>query len=310
MDFIQDFSDFLQQYCGHIDISNTAEEVPEARTYRCFSMKDGIVMNFIAVPRPYDETAVEAFAAQIRADAVASATAMRRLGENAAVVHEDRWLSDTDMMKARIAAHLGFFCGIMGRNCEVRRIDAHAADDFLERYHSYGRSQCKYRYGLFVKRVSHKESAAGLNEGNLVAVSTFSGARTWNKPEGTIKSYEWIRYACLPGIRINGGMGKMLNAFIDEARPDDIMSYADLEWSDGNAYRELGFKAESDVPPNCYIVSGQKREPLKRLSPEEIDNRLKNDGTSYLIYNLGSRKYRLRIFSAEQSCQLADPQND
>lgn len=307
MDFSQELLGFLREYCRDIEVVRTAEEVPEARTFRCRSDRDGAIMNFVAVPRPYDETATDMFAAEIRADAIASAVAMTRLREDTAVIHEDRWRADRDVIKARAAAHLGTFAGVMGRNCEARRIEATEADTFLAKYHSYGKSQCKYRYGLFVKKVSHKEAAAGLKEGELIAVSTFSGARTWNKPEGIVRSYEWIRYACLPEIRINGGMGKMLGAFIDEVHPDDVMSYADLEWSDGRAYRELGFKAESELPPNCYLVTEWKREPVKRLSSEDIISRIGKGRGSYLVCNLGSRKYRLRNTPAEQSRQLPDP---
>ena len=39
-------------------------------------------------------------------------------------------------------------------------------------------------------------------------------------------------------------MGKLLKAFIEEVRPDDVMSYADASWSDGDVYRKLGFTEE------------------------------------------------------------------
>ena len=39
-------------------------------------------------------------------------------------------------------------------------------------------------------------------------------------------------------------MGKLLKAFIDEVKPDDVMSYADAGWYDGDVYRKLGFTEE------------------------------------------------------------------
>lgn len=46
-------------------------------------------------------------------------------------------------------------------------------------------------------------------------------------------------------------MGKLLKAFIGDVRPDDVMSYADASWSDGDVYRKLGFSQEEDkVFPN------------------------------------------------------------
>lgn len=55
----------------------------------------------------------------------------------------------------------------------------------------------------------------------------------------------------MAGIGVDGGMGKLLKAFIDDVEPDDVMSYADASWSDGDVYRKLGFSQEEDkVFPN------------------------------------------------------------
>jgi len=81
-----------------------------------------------------------------------------------------------------------------------------------------------------------------------VAVATFSNARRWQKGGRTVSSYEWIRYASLEGCRVTGGMGKLLQAFIDDVHPDDIMTYADLSWPDGGeVYKTLGFEEESTI---------------------------------------------------------------
>lgn len=77
--------------------------------------------------------------------------------------------------------------------------------------------------------------------GTLVAVAEFSSARNWQKGEALIRSYEWVRYASLPEVRVIGGMGKVLQEFIDEVNPDDIMSYAPAEHYDGEVYQTLGF---------------------------------------------------------------------
>lgn len=137
--------------------------------------------------------------------------------------------------------------GIFARNCSVRRIDKAAADAFLQAYHRLGATGGRYRYGLFVER-STGASEAALPQGSLVAVAVFSNARRWNKDGRRVSSYEWIRYASLPGIRVVGGMGKLLGAFIDEVKPDDVMSYADSDYPDGGeVYARLGFVAEGTV---------------------------------------------------------------
>ncbi|MBQ0044264.1 MAG: hypothetical protein KBT05_04500 [Bacteroidales bacterium] len=138
------------------------------------------------------------------------------------------------------------FHSIFARNCEVRHIDKPTASAFLSSNHLYGDAACRYRYGIFVRRYSGAEmrQADAVHPypiGTLVAVAEFSSARNWQKGEALIRSYEWVRYASLPEVRVIGGMGKVLQEFIDEVNPDDIMSYAPAEHYDGEVYQTLGF---------------------------------------------------------------------
>lgn len=137
--------------------------------------------------------------------------------------------------------------GIYARNCSVRRIDRRTAAEFIDANHRLGDTGSRYRYGLFVER-STGASEFVCPPGTLVAVASFSNARRWLKGERKVSSYEWIRYASLSGVRVVGGMSKLLRAFIDEVGPDDVMSYADAECGDGGeAYRKLGFEQEGIV---------------------------------------------------------------
>ncbi len=155
----------------------------------------------------------------------------------------------------RRRAHEGDFVGVFARNCEVRRISSDVADAFLSRHHSLGATGSRYRYGIFISRPGR----CGIPVGTLVAVSTFSAARKWRKADADgnpleIRSYEWIRYSSLPDVRVIGGMGKALRAFIEETNPDDIMTYVMEErWKEGlsgaapagDVYRKLGFSEET-----------------------------------------------------------------
>ena len=85
--------------------------------------------------------------------------------------------------------------------------------------------------------------------GTLVAVASFSKARRWSKKgengeKETICSYEWLRYASLPELRVLGGMGRILARFIEDFHPDDIMSYVPLRHFSGEVYESLGFVSE------------------------------------------------------------------
>ena len=134
---------------------------------------------------------------------------------------------------------------VYARNCEVRRIDKAAAREFMDLCHRMGFTSGRYHYALFVKRRTG-ESEAGMDAGTMVAAASFSQARKWVKNGREVRSYEWVRYCSLPEVRVVGGMGKILDEFISRVRPDDVMTYSDPLWSDGDAYKALGFVPEGE----------------------------------------------------------------
>jgi len=195
------------------------------------------------------------------------------------MVPEDLWYRRREMMEKRVLAHMGKFRSIFARKCKVRRIVKPVAAAFLEENHSYGDAACRYRYGLYCGE-------------ELVAVAEFSNARRWQKGDTVIRSYEWVRYASLADVRVVGGMGKVLKAFIEEVHPDDIVSYADLEWSDGSVYRRLGFVEDGFKAPVSFVIDPGTwvRTPIKKAAP---------DAPGLRYTNFGSRKYRLRLVDCQ-----------
>ena len=232
------------------------------------------------------------------------------------IIPEDRWKRQRPMMEARLLAHMEVFSQAYARNCEVRRIDKETAQRFLNNNHSYGYAACKYRYGLFLKRhTGHiareieeerflgcarndNRSDRGDIVGTLIAVATFSNARKWIKDGKEIRSYEWTRYASVPELRVSGGMGKLLKAFIKEVQPDDIMSYADLEWSEGKVYEALGFSEEQPKDPVSFEIDPEtwERRAIMRCQLEQRTTQVEQDTAGKLFYtNFGSRKLRLKL---------------
>ena len=217
------------------------------------------------------------------------------------IITEDRWHSQKEMTRARLLAHLETFTPAYARNCEIHRIEKAEAQQFLRENHSYGYAACRYHYGMFLKRhTGHRSN--DLAPGTLVAVATFSNARKWKKQDKVIRSYEWTRYASLPYLRISGGMGKMLKAFIEEVKPDDIMSYADLEWSEGNVYESLGFVLEGCKEPVLFSVNpvSWERSPVRTGSTEVSGRDVIAEGNGNLYFrNFGSAKWRMKITDYE-----------
>lgn len=226
-------------------------------------------------------------------------------------LYEDRWWSAREMVQERILARLERFRSIFARKCKVisgrgNQAVAEQVREFLHKHHSYSSAKCRYRYALEY-------------EGEIVAVATFSEGRPMVRKIGSLlqnvpkeeqenaeilifDSYEWVRYASLPGVRVVGGMGRLLNAFIEErytriepGTPLEVMTYSDSEWGNGQVYEKLGFKYAGERPPVEYFVNRKtyirysqrlyEKELLSGAQPEDF----------YTIRNLGSKKFLLQL---------------
>lgn len=170
--------------------------------------------------------------------------------------------------------------GVMPKSVSATALNVYIRliSDFLNSNHSYGSSKCSFRYMLLYKEA-------------IVAVATFSshkilkrGAVSSVSDQFAVRSYEWVRYASLPDIRVVGGMGKLLKSFLREiiskqtilgrnakdlsALPVEVMSYSDNEWSSGRVYERLGFTLVGERKPVEYYVNMQsyKRYNMRQFS--------------------------------------------
>ena len=253
--------------------------------FYAFLREHGISGGFTPVP----------VTARSEAEAIAQQTELQALVGQTSFVVEDRWRSRPEQMRSRILSHSRMFTQVYARNCELRRIDKPTAAAFLKESHDYADALCRYRYGLFLKRLTGEKQygcATVLEPGTLVAVAEFSNLRNLDLDGTRSRSCQWIRYASLPGIRVEGGMGKVLKGLIKDADPDDVMTYADLEWSDGGAYRALGFEFVDYRRPVLFRI-----DPLT-WQRTAVDSRksVSSPVNSPLWYmNFGSARYRLRL---------------
>ena len=224
-------------------------------------------------------------------------------------LYEDRWFYSQEIVKKRILARLGRFRSLFARKCIVVAVDGGICretnggnvyngvsdgdiKEFIGRFHSYGYAKCKYRYAL-------------VYGGEIVAAASFSASRPMPREvmvnscaETRIyDSYEWVRYVSLPDVRVVGGMGRLLKAFlkdIDSRRksfrtpvleyeeislnPIEVMSYSDEEWSAGEVYRSLGFVEVARREPVLYYVDKMSYE---RLSYRKLMMRMKQEQSSF-----------------------------
>ena len=113
---------------------------------------------------------------------------------------------------------------IGARKCTIKEIDFETTKNFLNKYHRQKSVYSIYNIGLFY-------------ESMLIGVMTFGYPR-YNK------RYQWelLRLCFHQEYRVVGGTQKMFNYFVDEYKPQSIVSYCDYNHFSGDIYDKLGFK--------------------------------------------------------------------
>lgn len=192
----------------------------------------------------------------------------QKLGLKPVIVWTDDWELRQELVHSRIESLEGRNTRIHARKCQVKRITKDVSSTFLNQNHLMGSVSSGFQYGLFF-------------EEKLVAVATFSKARTMNYDEPHYKSSELFRFASLQGITIQGGLSKLLKALVVEQKIEHIMTYTEAMWGEGNAFLALGFQSSTSLPPIAYEVIDSVRYKVAQSKENTIP----------LVYNAGSNKY-------------------
>ncbi len=214
---------------------------------------------------------------------------------NIVLVHlwEDIWLCRKEQVLGRFKSILGLNKSLHARKGLISVIDQKQADDFLIKNHIQASAKARYKYALNI-------------DGQIVAVACFSNVRWMKGVSESYRSVELIRFATLMGFTVTGGFTKLLKHFIKLIEPDDVMSYADRDWSLGNAYELSGFKLVETTPPaNIWL---QRKELIRYfphrlpISAKQSDDENKTvfiealDADEFApVFNTGNLKYILYL---------------
>jgi len=203
--------------------------------------------------------------------------------KNIHVIHlwEDIFITRQAQVLSRIKSFTGLNRSIHGRNTIVEKISKEDADLFLNQYHLQGSVGARYRYCL-----SHKNET--------VAVATFSNKRKMSRQGPDYTSAELIRFATKDGITVTGGLSKLIKHYVNLLAPNDLMSYADRDWSLGKSYMAAGFKLKAITPPSKLYLD---RITLQRYFSHRIpDQPDESPASPYIeIFNTGNLKFILDL---------------
>lgn len=146
-------------------------------------------------------------------------------------IWEDQIVNKPDIVKSLILNKIGKTeTRIWARKCEVVEVEPAVAQQFLLSNHIQGRCQSKVRLGL------------KYND-RLVALMCFNKRSKLSGSKQTdVNEWELIRFCNLINTAVVGGAGKLLKYFIKNYHPTKITSFSSNDISDGNLYKQLGFR--------------------------------------------------------------------
>lgn len=156
-------------------------------------------------------------------------------------IFENEWTDKQSIVKSVLLSKLGIFeTKIFGRKCQIKELTVKESRDFLEQNHLQGYCNSSIRYGLFYN-------------GELVSCMTFGKRRITGKSE-----LELLRFCNKLNTQVIGGASRLFKHFARNNEFEEIVSYADRRWSNGNLYEQLGFEFSHKSPPSYwYIVNGK-----------------------------------------------------
>lgn len=150
-------------------------------------------------------------------------------------VWEDEWENKQDIVKSHIKHVLGLNNDekIYARNTVVKPINRGMAQLFLNDYHIQGFVGASIHMGVFEK-----------NSESLVAVGSFLKSGD---------NYNLVRFAT--SETVVGGFSKFINYFEKNYEYEQLITFADLSFSDGALYEKNGFVLDKVMAPDySYIM--------------------------------------------------------
>lgn len=177
---------------------------------------------------------------------------------------------------------------LFARKLVCKEVPLKDTNEFLNNYHL--QNTCKgqiIRLGLYTK------------EGELVQVMTFGKPRYNKKFE-----YELLRLCTKSDYIIVGGAKKLFTHFINQYKPESIISYCDNSKFNGNVYTDLGFNLKDLGNPTKHWFNGETHitdNLLRQRGFDQLFNTNYGKGTSNIqlmlnngfieIYDCGQSVY-------------------
>ena len=163
-------------------------------------------------------------------------------------IFENEWQHPVkqEIWKSVLENALGKSKRLGARKCILKPVPKKDIRPFLEENHLQGYGVSPIAYGLYYK------DEFGVPE--LMSIMTFASSKG---RMDTKTDWELVRFCNKRGYNVQGAASRLLKAFRAEY-PGSIKSYANRRWSNGNLYRQLGFKETGISAPNHFYWQNSK----------------------------------------------------
>ena len=198
-------------------------------------------------------------------------------------IKDTHWLDPKkkDIWISMISNKLGKSNRIFARKLKIVDLTTYKdfVNNFLEDNHLQGKCNYKFAYGL-----------QNPISGEVYSIMTFGHSRFSNDIE-----YELLRFCTYKNFSIIGGASKILKYFEKVHQPKSLISYANRDWSQGNVYKQLGFKFIENTPVNyCYYDQYLNMFSRQQFMKHKLKNKLENfDENLTELENMLYNNYRI-----------------
>lgn len=155
-------------------------------------------------------------------------------------IFEDEIINTPDIVLSKLSNILGLITNkIYARKCSIRIVDTNTKKSFLNKNHIQGDTRDTIRIGLY-----HGDE--------LVSLMTLSKRKiTRGNP-----TWEIVRFCSKTNLQVVGGFSKLFKFFIKNYNPEQIITFADLRWSNykqiNTVYNNNGFQYVSHTKPSYW----------------------------------------------------------
>lgn len=177
----------------------------------------------------------------------------KSLGIRLITIFEDEWLSRNSQCKGYLNSIIGRSSSkLYARSCEIKSISNKESNLFYDTHHIQGKPYgTKISFGIF-------------NKEELVGCLSIGNHHRSN--------HIVINRLCFKGgVKIIGGSAKLFSAckrWCRENGFDQIATWSDNRWSEGDVYLKNGFSMDRELPPDYSYVDTKRRG--KRLSKQSM----------------------------------------